>query len=201
MDYIERLEKSLVELEEGAGKLSNIPELIHAISELITIYKDGTNTIEQSGERMSELENALSEKIDELEVAVKKEQESRDELINSIRTTLTSNNREQIEAVNSVTTLVNNKVAVVESNLGVKIAEIDNESKKLFGVVQENSNKADTIALGVAGVGDKVMKVGEETAANIEELKQFIPLVKRVQILSIIGIVIAVIGCILGIVM
>lgn len=201
MEYIERLEKSLSELENNSGKLASLPELVKSIKELISLYQEAGETFNQSGKGLKEIESSLKNRLEELEKAIKKEQEHKDELLNTIRSALTANNKEQLDAVNSVTTVVGNKITIAESNMIAKSTEIDNGVKRVEAKTIENSTKIDSSITGIANVGEKVCTYGDATTKDLGEMKNMIPIIKRTQIISIIAAVLALAACIISVVL
>ena len=201
MEYIERLEKTLSELENNSGKLANLPELVKGINELISHYRETNDSVVKSQKDLEKIEGQLSERIEELQKALKLEQESKDELLNKIRSVLTANNKEQLDAVNSITTVVNNKIAVAESNLTVKTTEIDNDVKLVDSKISENGNKLDAVTKNISSIEEKLCTYGDKTLADMSELKLLIPIIKRTQIFSIVTAVLALVACILYFVM
>jgi len=199
MEHIERLEKVLSDLESNAGKLSSLPELVQGIKEIISLYKEANDSINQSGIELKEIEKVLNERLEDLQKTLKVEQESKDELMNSIRSILTSNNKEQLDAVNSITTVVGNKISVAESNLTVKATEIENGVKHVELKATENETKLLGITNGVASLGEKVASYGDANSADLKELILLIPIIKRTQIIAIVGAVLALAACIIGI--
>lgn len=201
MEYIERLEKALSELENNSGKLANLPELVKGINELISIYRETNDSVVKSQKDLEKIEGQLRERIEELQKALQLEQESKDELLNKIRSVLTANNKEQLDAVNSITTVVNNKIAIAESNLTVKTTEVDNDVKLVGSKTTENGNKLDAITKNISYIEEKMCTYGDKTLSDMSELKLLIPIIKKTQIFSIVAAVLALMACILNFVM
>ncbi len=201
MEYIERLEKILNDLENNSGKLAEVPEITKSVKELIALFQESGDAIVQSTTALRKNEQQLREGLEELRGVLKKEQESKDELINTVRTALTSNNKEQLDAVNSINTIISNKISVVESNLTAKTTEIDNGIKRVESKSSENSVKLDGTISGIEKVEEKVRSYGDTISSDTGELKMIIPLIKRIQIISIAAAVFALVACILSIVM
>lgn len=181
MDYLDKLENAISDFEENSGKLSDIPVLTENVKNLVTIYKDGAEEFNDSQKRASELNEKMESAIGELQKALELEQQSRDELLNSIKAAMIENNKAQIEAVNSVTTLVNNKVSVAESNLTVKAREIENGVSSLEGKVSENGTKID------------------KTASDVTDIKTVIPAIKRTQIFAVLAVIGSIASCVIGV--
>lgn len=201
MEYIERLEKTLEELENNSGKLADLPELVKGVNELIGLYHEANESVEKSRESLNQIEDQLKERIEELQKALKLEQETKGELLNNIKSVLTANNKEQLDAVNSITSVVNNKIEIAESNITVKATEIDNETKLINTKVSENGIKIDNVAKDIAAVTDKMCEYGDKISGDLNELKTLTPVIKRTQIFSIVAALLALVACVLSIVM
>ncbi len=201
MEYIERLETTLAELENNAGKLSNLPALVKGINELIDLCRVANSSTEKSQEQLDLLNNQLKEKIEELQKILTVEQETKDELLNNIRSALTANTKEQLDAVNSITSVVNNKIAVVESSISVKTAEIDNGIKQNNSKLSENGTKLDSISNDISSVSVKISDYGDKLTGGVDELKTVIPIIKRTQIISIVAACLALVACILSVIL
>lgn len=200
MEYIERLEKTLDELESSAGKLSNLPELVKGINELVDLYREANSSTEKSQKQLDIIGSQLKERVEELQNALKAEQETKDELLNNIRSTLISNNKEQLDVVNSITSAVNNKIAIAESNIIVKATEIDNDVKQTITKISENGNRIDSVSKDILSVSDKICDYGNKTVNGVDELKSVIPIIKRTQAISIVAACLALVACILSVV-
>jgi chromosome segregation ATPase len=201
MEYIERLEKTLDDLERNSGKLSNLPELVKGISELIDLYRESNSSTEKSQQQLDAIADQLKESCEELLKALKTEQETKDELLNTIRTILTANNKEQLDAVNSVTSVVNNKIAIVESNIEVKTNEIDNNVKKTSSKVDENGGKLDGVSKDVSSVSEKIGDYGDRLTGSVDEIKSVLPIIKRTQMIAMVAAGLALLACVLSVIM
>jgi chromosome segregation ATPase len=179
MDYLDKLENAISDFETNSGKLSDIPVLTENVKNLVTIYKDGAEEFDNSQNRVNELNEKLESAVDELQKTLELEQQSRDELLTSIKAAMIENNKAQIEAVNSVTTLVNNKVSVAESNLTVKAREIEEKVGTVDEKVSENGTKIDNTSMDLT---DTV-----------------IPAIKRTQIFAVLAVIGSIASCVIGV--
>lgn len=201
MEYIDRLEKTLGELENNSGKLANLPELVKGVNELIALYRETNESVVKSKESLDEIEVRLRERIEELNKELKLEQDAKDELLNNVRSVLTANNREQLDAVNSVTSVVNNKIAITESNIIVKTTEIDNDLKLISARVAENSTKIESLHEDISGISNKMCELGDKISNDLAEIKTMMPVIKRTHIFSIVAAILALCACVLNILM
>lgn len=201
MEHIKRLETILADLENSSGKLADVPVLVKEIRELVAIYKEGNELVEKTRINLDAAEKELMHRLGDLERTLKLERETKEELMNNIRSTLTANNKEQLDAVNSITTVVNNKIAVAESNLNVTITDIRADIRQVDLKAVDNGGKIDSAIEKINKADEKVSTYGDKTSADLGEIKLVIPIVKRTQIIAIVAAVLSLTACILSVVL
>lgn len=197
MDYIDKLEKAIENFEETSGRLSEIPQLTEKIRELIKIYSEGASEQEDSRKKLEELNDNLSSSIDKLSKALELEQKSHDELITEIQTTLIENNKAQVETINSITTIINNKVAAAESSLSLKAVETGNNIKALDLKVSQNRTKLEKTDSDLAAMKSDLNAV----KADLIEIKNVNPVIRRTQIIAVIAALCSAASCVIGVLM
>ncbi|MDD6254398.1 MAG: hypothetical protein PUA82_00035 [Eubacteriales bacterium] len=197
MDYIDKLEKAIENFEETSGRLSEIPQLTEKIRELIKIYSEGASEQEDSRKKLEELNDNLSSSIDKLSKALELEQKSHDELITEIKTTLIENNKAQVETINSITTIINNKVAAAESSLSLKAVETGNNIKALDLKVSQNRTKLEKTDSDLAAMKSDLNAV----KADLIEIKNVNPVIRRTQIIAVIAALCSAASCVIGVLM
>lgn len=197
MDYIDKLENAIENFEETSGRLSEIPQLTEKIRELIKIYSEGASEQEDSRKKLEELNDNLSSSIDKLSKALELEQKSHDELITEIKTTLIENNKAQVETINSITTIINNKVAAAESSLSLKAVETGNNIKALDLKVSQNRTKLEKTDSDLAAMKSDLNAV----KADLIEIKNVNPVIRRTQIIAVIAALCSAASCVIGVLM
>lgn len=197
MDYIDKLENAIENFEETSGRLSEIPQLTEKIRELIKIYSEGASEQEDSRKKLEELHDNLSSSIDKLSKALELEQKSHDELITEIKTTLIENNKAQVETINSITTIINNKVAAAESSLSLKAVETGNNIKALDLKVSQNRTKLEKTDSDLAAMKSDLNAV----KADLIEIKNVNPVIRRTQIIAVIAALCSAASCVIGVLM
>ena len=198
MDYLKELENTITELENNSKKMAALPDLVKGIKNFNNIYAKSMESTEKSAENLKQTEANLKKRLEELEAILKEEKESRDELLNNIRSVLTANNKEQLDAVNSITSVVNNKITVAESNLTVKTTSIESDIKSVEVKVADNINKTDKLTSDVSETKEKIDSFGTSIRNDIGEIKNKIPVIDRIQIISIVAVITGVLSCIVG---
>lgn len=180
MEYLKRLEESLVLFEESADKLSQVPQLLKGIIDLTNEIQKENAEISKTYSKMEEFKRVMEKQTKEICDYIDAEKKTRDEFITAMKNTLIQNNKENIEVYNSLSTTISHKVEMVENKLDVAVSQ---------GVEKVTNNIAET--------NTKLEEKFEVLNTDVKEIKNTIPLVLRTQILVIVSIAIGIVACIL----
>lgn len=218
MEYLDRLGNAIQSLENSSDKLSKIPELLVATEGLIEEVVEEKDVVEKSYKELDKLRIGMEEQNEELSKLTEENKRSLDHTIAVVKEELLKNKKENIEAIDSVTTIVSNKLSVSESNLqsvlGEKIKSSENNlqvtlSDKITAAEKNlNTTLSDKVTTTeeelkevVQKNTDSVIECIHSLSAKVEEYNKTAvevrELVKQTRILVIVSIVLSVIAIII----
>lgn len=135
MEYIERLKQSLSSLEESADKLSKIPELISLTGGLAEEFVGEKKELDK-------IKDDIEENTKTIKSLTEKNEKILDTTISTVKEELIRNKKETLEAVDSISITISNKINVLDSNLDAAISlkanDIQNTTKQ---IVEDKGNK------------------------------------------------------------
>lgn len=167
MEYLKRLEESLVTLEDSAEKLSKIPHLIKSVIELTAELQKEKDQYSETYSELEKIKSIMEKQSKDICDYIEEEKRTREEFIAVMKTTLIQSNKENIEMYSTLSSAISHKVEVAENKLDTTITKGMTKMEQSF----ETINK------------------------NVTETQKMVPIVSRAQILLIISIVIGIVSC------
>lgn len=180
MEYLKRLEESLAVLEDSADKLSQIPQLLKGIIELVNEIQKEKDEFSKKYSELENIKTIMEKQSKDICDYIEVEKKTREEFITTMKSILIQNNKENIEVYNALSTTISHKVEVTENNLNTSVST---------GVAKLSEN--------IAGTDAKIEQSFETLNVDVKETKTMIPIVFRTQILVIVAIIVGIAGCIL----
>ena len=141
MEYLERLTKSIESLEDNTDKISKIPELLKAMKDLTEEIIKEKDAIFDSEKKLDVLKEAIMKESNNLADLTEENNRVFETMITTIKDEFLKNKKDNIEAVDSISTRLSNKLSVTESNIQTvmnnKLSEVEGNVNELKNVVQE----------------------------------------------------------------
>ena len=132
MDYLERLNAAITDLQNNADRLAQISELISLLAELTNEVREEK---QQLSENQKQIDGLLSEIKLETEAVTKLTENSSkqfEEIITIVKEELMKTKKENIEAIDSISTTLGNKISLLDSNINTKIDLKSSELNQIF---------------------------------------------------------------------
>lgn len=181
MDHLKRLEESLAVLENSADKLSQIPQLLKNVIELVNEIQSEKSDLTRSCDELRRIKSAIENQSKDICNHIEEEKKTREEFITTMKSILIQNNKENIEVYNALSTTISHKIEMVGN-------QVDNTVSDGVAKLSETIEKTES----------KIEQSCENIHVDVKETKTIMPIIFRTQILVIVAIVIGVIGCILN---
>ena len=132
MDYLERLNAAIADLQNNADRLAQISELISLLAELTNEVREEK---QQLSENQKQIDGLLSEIKLETEAVTKLTENSSkqfEEIITIVKEELVKTKKENIEAIDSILITLGNKISLLDSNVNTKIDLKSSELNQIF---------------------------------------------------------------------
>lgn len=137
MDYLERLEKSITDFENGNEKLSKIPELISEIVKLIEEVQEEKRDTSEKMAILDQLKIQIREQGNIINDMLEKEKKISDEFVTTMTSTLIQRTQEHINVYNSLSS----NISITENNLNAKIVNGNNHVVERVDAVEKGIDK------------------------------------------------------------
>lgn len=133
MEYLERLKKSIESLEDNSVKLSKVPELLTSVKGLTEEIIDEKKEIINSQKDLNIIKSNILNETKKVEKLTEDNIKYFDQTIATVKEEIIKGKKDNIEVVESISTRMNNKLDVSESNIqttfNTKMSIIENEIK------------------------------------------------------------------------
>ena len=188
MDYLERLNAAIADLQNNADRLAQISELISLLAELTNEVREEK---QQLSENQEQIDGLLSEIKLETEAVTKLTENSSkqfEEIITIVKEELIKTKKENIEAIDSISTTLGNKISLLDSNINTKIDLRSSELNQTFQKsLQENNDK----------ISEQFLKTNDSINQINTDVKNNNKIIKIIGGISALGVVLGVIICVL----
>ena len=188
MDYLERLNAAITDLQNNADRLAQISELISLLAELTNEVREEK---QQLSENQKQIDGLLSEIKLETEAVTKLTENSSkqfEEIITIVKEELIKTKKENIEAIDSISTTLGNKISLLDSNINTKIDLRSSELNQTFQKsLQENNDK----------ISEQFLKTNDSINQINTDVKNNNKIIKIIGGISALGVVLGVIICVL----
>lgn len=188
MDYLERLNAAIADLQNNADRLAQISELISLLAELTNEVREEK---QQLSENQKQIDGLLSEIKLETEAVTKLTENSSkqfEEIITIVKEELVKTKKENIEAIDSISTTLGNKISLLDSNINTKIDLKSSELNQIFQKsLQENNDK----------ISEQFLKINDSINQINTDVKNNNKIIKIIGGISALGVVLGVIICVL----
>ena len=188
MDYLERLNAAIADLQNNADRLAQISELISLLAELTNEVREEK---QQLSENQKQIDGLLSEIKLETEAVTKLTENSSkqfEEIITIVKEELVKTKKENIEAIDSISTTLGNKISLLDSNINTKIDLKSSELNQIFQKsLQENNDK----------ISEQFLKTNDSINQINTDVKNNNKIIKIIGGISALGVVLGVIICVL----
>ena len=188
MDYLERLNAAITDLQNNADRLAQISELISLLAELTNEVREEK---QQLSENQEQIDGLLSEIKLETEAVTKLTENSSkqfEEIITIVKEELIKTKKENIEAIDSISTTLGNKISLLDSNINTKIDLRSSELNQTFQKsLQENNDK----------ISEQFLKTNDSINQINTDVKNNNKIIKIIGGISALGVVLGVIICVL----
>ena len=188
MDYLERLNAAITDLQNNADRLAQISELISLLAELTNEVREEK---QQLSENQEQIDGLLSEIKLETEAVTKLTENSSkqfEEIITIVKEELVKTKKENIEAIDSISTTLGNKISLLDSNINTKIDLRSSELNQTFQKsLQENNDK----------ISEQFLKTNDSINQINTDVKNNNKIIKIIGGISALGVVLGVIICVL----
>lgn len=181
MEHLKRLEESLVVLENSADKLSQIPQLLKSVIDLVNEIQSEKSDLTKSCDELRKIKSTIENQSKDICNHIEEEKKTREEFITTMKSILIQNNKENIEVYNALSTTISHKIDMVGNQMDNTVSD---GVEKLSKTIIETESKIEQSC--------------ENIHVDVKETKTIMPVVLRTQILVIVAIIIGVIGCILN---
>ena len=188
MDYLERLNAAITDLQNNADRLAQISELISLLAELTNEVREEK---QQLSENQEQIDGLLSEIKLETEAVTKLTENSSkqfEEIITIVKEELIKTKKENIEAIDSILITLGNKISLLDSNINTKIDLRSSELNQTFQKsLQENNDK----------ISEQFLKTNDSINQINTDVKNNNKIIKIIGGISALGVVLGVIICVL----
>ena len=188
MDYLERLNAAIADLQNNADRLAQISELISLLAELTNEVREEK---QQLSENQKQIDGLLSEIKLETEAVTKLTENSSkqfEEIITIVKEELVKTKKENIEAIDSISTTLGNKISLLDSNVNTKIDLKSSELNQIFQKsLQEHNDK----------ISEQFLKTNDSINQINTDVKNNNKIIKIIGGISALGVVLGVIICVL----
>lgn len=188
MDYLERLNAAIADLQNNADRLAQISELISLLAELTNEVREEK---QQLSENQKQIDGLLSEIKLETEAVTKLTENSSkqfEEIITIVKEELVKTKKENIEAIDSISITLGNKISLLDSNINTKIDLKSSELNQIFQKsLQENNDK----------ISEQFLKTNDSINQINTDVKNNNKIIKIIGGISALGVVLGVIICVL----
>ena len=184
MDYLERLNAAITDLQNNADRLAQISELISLLAELTNEVREEK---QQLSENQEQIDGLLSEIKLETEAVTKLTENSSkqfEEIITIVKEELIKTKKENIEAIDSISTTLGNKISLLDSNINTKIDLKSSELNQIFQKsLQENNDK----------ISEQFLKNNDSINQINTDVKNNNKIIKIIGGISALGVVLGII--------